>query len=136
MATLATATLGTATHGHTWPRLMATLATATLAMATLATATLAMQVDTMKLELKAAAKEKNSAKVGQLEKRINKAKQDMEQKDRLKCVSLGTSKINYNDPRITVAWCKRHDVPIHKPFPKTLMSKFSWAMSIDPEFRF
>ena len=105
-------------------------------MATLATATLAMQVDTMKLELKAAAKEKNSAKVGQLEKRIDKAKQDMEQKDRLKCVSLGTSKINYNDPRITVAWCKRFDVPITKPFAKTLMAKFTWAMGVEPEYRF
>ena len=31
-------------------------------------------------------------------------------KDETKCVSLGTSKINYNDPRITVAWCKRHEV--------------------------
>ena len=56
--------------------------------------------------------------------------------DRLKNVSLGTSKINYNDPRITVAWCKRHDVPIHKPFPKTLLSKFSWAMAIEPDFKF
>jgi len=94
------------------------------------------KVDTMGLELKAVKKEKNAAKIAQLEKRIDKAKEDMEIKDRLKNVSLGTSKINYNDPRITVAWCKRHDVPIHKPFPKTLMSKFSWAMAVEPEFKF
>ena len=81
-------------------------------------------------------KEKNATKVAQIEKRIDKAKEDMLQKDRLKNVSLGTSKINYNDPRITVAWCKRHDVPIHKPFPKTLLAKFSWAMAVEPEFKF
>jgi len=94
------------------------------------------KVATMELELKAVKKEKNASKTSQLEKRIDKAKEDMEMKDRLKNVSLGTSKINYNDPRITVAWCKRHDVPIHKPFPKTLLSKFSWAMAIEPEFKF
>ncbi|KAL2330551.1 hypothetical protein Fmac_018132 [Flemingia macrophylla] len=35
-------------------------------------------------------------------------------KEDLKTVALGTSKINYLDPRITVAWCKRHEVPIEK----------------------
>lgn len=40
----------------------------------------------------------------------------MTTKEDLKTVSLGTSKINYLDPRITVAWCKRHEVPIEKVF--------------------
>jgi len=57
-------------------------------------------------------------------------------KEDLKCVSLGTSKINYNDPRITIAWCKRYDVPIQKQFPKTLLSKFCWAMNTKPDFKF
>ena len=82
------------------------------------------------------AAEKAKAKERRGRKRIDKAKQDMEQKDRLKNVSLGTSKINYNDPRITVAWCKRFDVPITKPFAKTLMAKFTWAMGVEPEYRF
>ena len=56
--------------------------------------------------------------------------------DETKNVSLGTSKINYNDPRVTVAWCKKHDVPIHRPFPKTLCAKFTWAMSIEPNYEF
>lgn len=38
----------------------------------------------------------------------------MKIKEDLKTVALGTSKINYLDPRISVAWCKRHDVPIEK----------------------
>lgn len=39
---------------------------------------------------------------------------DKETKEDLKTVALGTSKINYLDPRITVAWCKRNEVPIEK----------------------
>ncbi|KAF9620094.1 hypothetical protein IFM89_010744 [Coptis chinensis] len=35
-------------------------------------------------------------------------------KEDLKTVALDTSKINYLDPRISVAWCKRHEVPIEK----------------------
>jgi hypothetical protein len=31
-------------------------------------------------------------------------------KEDLKTVALGTSKINYLDPRITIAWCKLHEV--------------------------
>ena len=89
-----------------------------------------------KAELKAAKKAGNDTKVASLTKRIEKAELDKRQKDALKNVSLGTSKINYNDPRITVAWCKRHDVPIQKPFAKTLMAKFTWAMSVEPSFRF
>ena len=43
-------------------------------------------------------KEKNATKIAQIEKRVDKAKEDMLQKDRLKNVSLGTSKINYPSP--------------------------------------
>lgn len=41
-------------------------------------------------------------------------------KDENKEVSLGTSKANYCDPRITVAWCKRCDMPLDKVLSKTL----------------
>ena len=51
-------------------------------------------------------------------------------------MALGTSKINYLDPRITVAWCKRHEVPIEKIFNKSLITKFHWAMDIEPDFSF
>ena len=57
-------------------------------------------------------------------------------KEDLKTVALGTSKINYLDPRITVAWCKRNEVPIEKIFNKSLITKFHWAMDIQPEFSF
>lgn len=53
-------------------------------------------------------------KIGQQEVKIEKMKRDMHTKEELKTVALGTSKINYLDPRITVAWCKRNEVPIEK----------------------
>jgi DNA topoisomerase-1 len=40
------------------------------------------------------------------------------------------------DPRITISWCKRKDVPIEKVFNKTLRSKFAWAMDNNPEWNF
>jgi DNA topoisomerase-1 len=46
--------------------------------------------------------------------KIEKMERDMKTKEDLKTVALGTSKINYLDPRITVSWCKRHEVPIEK----------------------
>jgi DNA topoisomerase-1 len=31
------------------------------------------------------------------------------------------------DPRITVAWCKKVELPLERVFPKTLRDKFPWA---------
>jgi len=53
-----------------------------------------------------------------------------------KNVALNTSKINYNDPRITIAWAKRNEVPIERLFPKSVREKFPWAMSEDPLYEF
>lgn len=68
--------------------------------------------------------------------KINKMEMDLKHKDDNKEVSLGTSKINYMDPRISVAWCKRNEVPIEKIFSKTLRDKFNWAMAAKPEWEF
>ncbi|RDX89586.1 DNA topoisomerase 1 beta, partial [Mucuna pruriens] len=75
-------------------------------------------------------------KISQTNAKIEKMRRDMKTKEDLKTVALGTSKINYLDPRITVAWCKRHEVPIEKIFNKSLLAKFCWAMDVDPDFRF
>lgn len=53
-------------------------------------------------------------KIAQTTAKIEKMERDKEIKEDLKTVALGTSKINYLDPRITVAWCKRYEVPIEK----------------------
>ena len=51
-------------------------------------------------------------------------------------VALGTSKINYNDPRVTAAWCKKYDVPLAKVFSTTLRQKFPRAQVADKDWKF
>lgn len=67
---------------------------------------------------------------------IRKLEVDINNRDENKEVALGTSKINYMDPRISVAWCKRNEVPIDKIFAKTLRDKFNWAMAVPPDWKF
>jgi hypothetical protein len=43
---------------------------------------------------------------------LQKAELAVAVKEDLKTVALGTSKINYMDPRITIAWCKRNEVGV------------------------
>jgi len=57
--------------------------------------------------------------------KIEKYERDMQTKEDLKEIALGTSKINYLDPRITVAWCKRNEVPIEKVSPSLTCSMSS-----------
>ena len=46
-------------------------------------------------------------------------------KDENKTIALGTSNLNYLDPRISVAWCKKQEVPIEKVYKtKTQREKF------------
>ncbi|KZP34664.1 hypothetical protein FIBSPDRAFT_719865 [Athelia psychrophila] len=80
--------------------------------------------------------EKLVEQIDKLEERIRTSKLQLEDREAGKEVSLGTSKINYLDPRITAAWCKEHDVPIEKIFSKTLLVKFPWAMEVDTEWKF
>ena len=61
---------------------------------------------------------------------------ELQQKKDNSEVALGTSKINYMDPRITISWCKHIELPIEKVFPKTLRSKFAWAMETEPKWNF
>ncbi|GAA6010283.1 hypothetical protein JCM11491_006248 [Sporobolomyces phaffii] len=70
-----------------------------------------------------------------LDERILVQKTNATDKDEGKEISLGTSKINYIDPRISVKWCKEHDVPLNKIFSKTLLEKFTWAVnSVEADF--
>jgi len=51
-------------------------------------------------------------------------------KDENKTIALGTSKLNYLDPRISVQWCKTHEVPVDKVYNKTQREKFRWAIDM------
>lgn len=121
---------------HLAPRAL-TLARAPPARpATLQMARVQERIDKVKEELSAAKKGGNAARIEAKARQLEKMEADKRTKVELKNVALGTSRINYNDPRITVAWCKAHDMPITKPFNKSLLSKFTWAMSSGPEWRF
>lgn len=75
-------------------------------------------------------------RIKQWDETIRKMEVDIRNRDENKEVALGTSKINYMDPRISVAWCKRCEVPIDKVFAKTLRDKFNWAMAVPPTWKF
>ena len=76
------------------------------------------------------------AAIDKEKKRVAADEFKLEEKREGKNLSLGTSKINYMDPRITISWCKNNEVPIEKLFTKPLMGKFAWAMDNDPNWRF
>lgn len=80
--------------------------------------------------------ERTKALINLIEEKIKKEEQKLSKKEENKSIALGTSKINYNDPRITVAWCKRNEVPIEKVFTKALRTKFPWAMYCEPDWKF
>ncbi|KIJ67819.1 hypothetical protein HYDPIDRAFT_107329 [Hydnomerulius pinastri MD-312] len=80
--------------------------------------------------------EKIEEAIQKLDEKIKTFKLQMDDREAGKEVALGTSKINYLDPRITAAWCKTHDVPIEKIFSKTLLTKFPWAMEVEGDWKF
>jgi len=75
-------------------------------------------------------REKLSKKLNTLQDQLEKLECAKEEKDKNSEIALGTSKLNYLDPRITVAWCRKHDVPIEKVYNKTQRGKFAWAIAM------
>ncbi|KAK3178962.1 hypothetical protein OEA41_001100 [Lepraria neglecta] len=81
--------------------------------------------------------EKCEASLEKLDQRIQNMLFQAKDKESNKEVALGTSKINYIDPRLTVVFSKKFDVPIEKFFSKTLREKFDWAIkSVDEDWEF
>lgn len=68
--------------------------------------------------------------------KLKKLRAKKELKTELKTVSLGTSKVNYIDSRITIAFMKKHNIPIDSLFTKTLQEKFRWAFDVDADYKF
>jgi DNA topoisomerase-1 len=50
--------------------------------------------------------------------------------------NLDTAKDYYLDPRITVAWCKRFNVPIKVVYSKGRREKFAWALKTTSGYKF
>ena len=74
--------------------------------------------------------------VSKLQETVEKDELKAQNREDNKSVALGTSRINYMDPRITISWCKKKEVPIEKIFQSTLQAKFAWAMDNEPEWKF
>ncbi|KAL6478959.1 hypothetical protein MHYP_G00123920 [Metynnis hypsauchen] len=109
------------------------------------------QLELAKKELKLAKKEAKGSSdskllvvVGKKKKAVHRCeeqllKMEVQATDREenKQISLSTSKLNYLDPRISVAWCKNMEVPLDKIYNKTLRDKFAWAIDMtEPDFVF
>lgn len=75
-------------------------------------------------------------KIMKLNEKLKLMEIKLELRKELVNISLGTSKMNYIDPRITVAFVKKFDIPIEKVFTKSLAAKFKWAMDVDSSFRY
>lgn len=81
--------------------------------------------------------EKLKAQIEKIETRIASTSFQLKDKEDNSEVSLGTSKMNYIDPRLTVMFSKKFNVPIERLFTKTLRDKFTWAIeSTDQNWRF
>ena len=92
----------------------------------------------LRLKIRKAKQSKRSTteKIQQLVKNLEKLQRKKNLKLELKNISLGTSKINYIDPRITVAFMKKHNIPINIIFSSALQEKFKWAFVVDENFKF
>ncbi|EDW06292.2 uncharacterized protein Dmoj_GI21653 [Drosophila mojavensis] len=81
--------------------------------------------------------DKKGKQLERLKDQLKKLELQETDRDENKTIALGTSKLNYLDPRITVAWCKKYGVPIEKIFNKTHRTKFLWAIHMaDENYRF
>ncbi|KAF2903707.1 hypothetical protein ILUMI_02464 [Ignelater luminosus] len=81
--------------------------------------------------------EKKKKLLQRLKEQLVKLEVQETDRDENKTIALGTSKLNYLDPRISVAWCKKYGVPIEKIYNKTQRDKFRWAIDMaGPDYRF
>jgi DNA topoisomerase-1 len=89
-----------------------------------------------KLRKEQTKKKKNHDKINKIKETIKKLKGKKSLKEETKNLSLTTSKQNYIDCRITIAFMKKHKIPIDKLFTTALQKKFKWAFDIDEDFKF
>jgi DNA topoisomerase-1 len=96
------------------------------------------QIKKLKSELSSTIKKHDSkhSRTQKLKQKIEKLSNVLQLKNDNKAIALSTSKINYNDPRISVAWCKKYEVPIESIFTHVLLEKFNWAMETKTTWKF
>lgn len=88
------------------------------------------QLKEWKAELKI--KKKKSHRTKSLEERIRRKKDAIELKEISKSISTTTSKQNYIDPRLVVAWAKDNSMDIKGVYTMSMQRKFRWAIDTTP----
>ena len=58
----------------------------------------------------------------------------LKEKEKSSHLALGTSKLNYIDPRITIAFLKKNKIDPSEYYNERELTKFKWALSIDSDF--
>jgi len=87
--------------------------------------------------MRSAATDKKKKALERLREQLNKLEIQETDREENKTIALGTSKLNYLDPRISVAWCKKFGVDIEKVYNKTQRDKFRWAIDMaGPDYVF
>lgn len=81
-------------------------------------------------------KKNKTDKINKMREQIKKLKAKRSLKIEMKGVALGTSKANYIDPRITISFMKKHQLPIEKILEPALQDKFKWAFDVGTDFKF
>jgi hypothetical protein len=67
-------------------------------------------------------------KVDSQKKKIDDFTTKMKLAEKLAGVALGTSRLNYIDPRITLAWCKEAQFDFKRLFPRTQQVCAAWGV--------
>uniref|UniRef100_A0A6C0I1S5 DNA topoisomerase 1 n=1 Tax=viral metagenome TaxID=1070528 RepID=A0A6C0I1S5_9ZZZZ len=90
--------------------------------------------------------QKNIGKGESTKDKINKIDKDsknykekikkIKDKEKSAHLALGTSKLNYIDPRITIAFLKLHKIDLNEYYNERELNKFKWATTIDKDFVF
>ncbi|KAM7396371.1 hypothetical protein PAMP_019416 [Pampus punctatissimus] len=81
--------------------------------------------------------ERKKAAVKRCEEQLLKMEVQATDREENKQIALGTSKLNYLDPRISVAWCKNMEVLVEKIYNKSQRDKFAWAIDMtEVDFEF
>jgi len=96
-----------------------------------------VNINEQKLNIKILKSQTSQKKMEQSEKKLQRSEEALKKlevqaldREENKDIALGTSKLNYLDPRISVSWCKKWDVPIEKIYSKTQRDKFRWAIDM------
>lgn len=94
------------------------------------------KINELKKKKKKYQERKDNEKVLKIDTKIKLYKLKLETKEKMKNVSLSTSKNNYIDPRIIFSFIKRFDIPPEKLFTSQLIKRFEWASKVDKDYKF